>query len=74
MSNNEQGKVVGFKTGQEYDTPDALFEKVKGDYQDALIVGYDQRGQFIYDNSFMTRERVLYLLELMKKKILDVKI
>ena len=51
---------------------DLLGRAVDRDLTDALVLGYDDDGDFVYLSSAMTRAEALYLVELARNRIMGL--
>jgi hypothetical protein len=51
---------------------DLLSRAVDRDLTDALVLGYDTDGDFVYLSSAMTRAEALYLVELARNRIMGL--
>lgn len=52
--------------------PDRVLESAMGELTDAVVVGWDKDGQFYFGSSVAGGPEVMWLLEVAKKKLLEV--
>jgi len=67
------GNVVPFPVVTRLDLPaDRIITAAQGNLEDVVIVGWDLNGDFYFGSSKADGAEVLWLLEIAKKKLLEV--
>jgi hypothetical protein len=54
--------------------PDRVFEKAIGNVDSVVIIGFDKEGDFYFASSKADAGEVIWLMEMAKKKLLEVDI
>jgi hypothetical protein len=65
--------IVSLPTPERGNTVDDLLTRAADHtLTDALVLGYDENGDFVYLSSSMTRGEALYLVEMARNRIMGV--
>ena len=69
-------KIIPLNNVTTLDLPvDRILENAKGEIQDGVVIlGYDLEGEFYFASSIANGPEVLWLLESLKKKLLEVEV
>jgi hypothetical protein len=67
------GEVVSFRGVTRLDLDvDRMLENTKGQLENCVIMGYDKQGDFFFSSSMADGGDVMWLLEMLKLKLLTV--
>lgn len=67
------GKVIPLNNITRLDLPpDRVLEGLKGMMESLVILGYDKQGEMVFSSTLADGGEVLWLLEVCKKKLLDL--
>lgn len=69
---SDDGKIVVLHCETRLDIPpDRVLEGAVGELSCVVVVGYDHAGDYYFASSTADDERVLWLLEQLKRRVLD---
>lgn len=67
------GKVIPLGNITKLDLPvDRILEAAKGELEGVVLLGYDKEGEFYFASTYADGGDVLWLLENLKKQLLEI--